>query len=160
MFKESAEPRERNFVLNDFVHRQKNKIHRKICFGLAKWHSNLPCALFSRESKSRGKESTEIKWDDFAIECGCRELVSNREGVRYRGTIDIYGKNHKLQKTNDLWKITFKADEDPLDRITVLSCYSQCGHWMGGSIHIFARVLIRNVDSQAHPNLLSQNLHF
>lgn len=69
-------------------------------------------------------------------------------------------KNHKLQKTNDFWKITFKADEDPPDRITVLSCYSKCGHWMGGSIHIFARALITNVDSHAHPDLLSQNLHF
>lgn len=85
---------------------------------------------------------------------------SNREGVRYRGTIDIYGKNHKLKKTNDFWKITFKANKDPLERITVLSCYVKCGLWMGGSIHISAWVLIRNVDSQAHPDLLSQHLHF
>lgn len=80
--------------------------------------------------------------------------------MRYRGTIDIYGKNHKLKRTNDFWKITFKADEDPLDTITVLSCYSKCGLWKGGSIHIFAWALIRNVDSQAHPDLLSQKSAF
>ena len=67
-------------------------------------------------------------------------------------------KNHKLKRTEDFWKIIFKADEQALDRTIalLLEVWIPDKFWYP---HV-AWALIRNAESQAHPDILNQNLHF